>query len=157
MRQGNIDVKLIDVSSYSTPNNIEWRAYASSNVPIPVSVPTNISVLRNLVFFSSFCYYGFFWQLAFIGYCGFNTEDAIAIDNIYINVAIDPSATTTVITSPPTQEATTTETTTQSTTTTPSTTETTTTVSYKKRISFDELMRLKNNPVYYLTYTAHDN
>jgi len=83
--------------------------------------------------FNSFFYYydvSTLLKLAFIGYCGFNSEDAIALDNISVNMAIDPSATTPVITSPPTQETTTLKTTTEL-TTTPSTTETMTTVSYE--------------------------
>lgn len=117
-RQDNSEEKLIDVSPYSTSTNYEWRAVASSSILIPVSVPTNISVSLQPIFklFHSIFHSlkkMFPLKLAFIGYCGFSAEDAIALDNISVNVAIDPSGTTPVITSPPTQETTTTETTTQ--------------------------------------------
>ena len=85
-----------------------------------------IGIITTYFMFNSFFYHydvSSLLKLAFIGYCGFNPEDAIALDNISVNVAIDPSATTPVVTSPPTQETTTLETSTEL-TTTPSTTET---------------------------------
>ena len=37
------ETKIVDVSTYSSPTNNEWRSYVSSN-EIPVTVPTEISV-----------------------------------------------------------------------------------------------------------------
>lgn len=116
MLQDKVETKIIDLSVYSSPTNFEWRNYASSN-EIPVSVPTNISLI-------------------FYGYCGFYQQDAIALDNISLDVAINPittpstgptssvaTDTTTEMTTPSTTPTSTTETSTPSTeTSTPSTT-----------------------------------
>ena len=69
MRQGNIDVvRLIDVSSYSTATNYEWRAAANSSVLIPVSFPTNISVslkfFKSLILFSKITMFSSFPSLS---------------------------------------------------------------------------------------------
>ncbi|XP_057373359.1 uncharacterized protein LOC130694302 [Daphnia carinata] len=56
----NVETTLLTLSSYSTSVNFEWRTASSS---FPISTPTNLTLI-------------------FYGYCGGNSEDAIAIDDI---------------------------------------------------------------------------
>ncbi|KAK4015851.1 hypothetical protein OUZ56_030823 [Daphnia magna] len=67
----DVETTLLALSSYSTSVNVEWRTASSS---FPISTPTNLTLI-------------------FYGYCGGNSEDAIAIDDILFNSSITEQGT----------------------------------------------------------------
>lgn len=93
----DVETTLLALSSYSTSVNVEWRTASSS---FPISTPTNLTVSHRFIesvlkiLKESFdLLFNVLLQLIFYGYCGGNSEDAIAIDDILFNSSITEQGT----------------------------------------------------------------
>ncbi|XP_046633560.1 mucin-2-like [Daphnia pulicaria] len=84
---GGVETSLAELSGYSTSVNLEWRPMT---VPIPISEPADVT-------------------FTFFAFCGGNTEDAIAIDDIVVGSSGTKPSTS--VTTPTTTTTTTTTTT----------------------------------------------
>lgn len=99
---GRDEYILGNFNRYSTPANYEWR-----NVRVNINVTTATNGAVNYIHYmqkenepySTVSFPPINYQIIFYGYCGYNYEDAIAIDNILL---VSGSASTPLPTGPAT-------------------------------------------------------